>query len=314
MNRVPAHRLATILLLLVLPGSADPQNTAAGSGGELVATLAAGQAVIVSARHGVAVATVRREVEPASLPPLIVPLGGGAAAVLFGAVDWQSWPSRRAVLRLEQELPRLGAALAGQAPRLVPEQTVERAGAERLALALLEPLRAAAAGLHAPLDLPDGWPLLELLLVTRRDGTTTVWDLAYPVRQRNLRGDFWDTEVQRARIELRYPAPDSRPVLQIGYPQEEENFLARLLALPNLSGRLADVRQRLVTGKTGRLTLADAAEVLTLALHPSAASGAALLAEIRDEGGFQWVYAPPPESAERQAPASPSGPSLKRPD
>ncbi len=307
-----ARRFATVLLLLVLPAGAAPQNASSESGGELVATLAAGQAVIISARHGVAVATVRREVESASLPPAIVPLGGGAAAVVFGAVNWQSWPSLRSLLCIERELPRLGAALAGQAPRLVPEQTVERAGAERLALALLDPLRAAAAGLHAPLDLPEGWPLLELLLITRRDGTTTVWDLAYPVRQRNLRGDFWDTEVQRARIDLLYPAPDTRPVLEIGYPQDEQGFLARLLALPGLSGRLAEIRQRLISGKTGRLTLADAVEVLTLALHQPAASGAALLAEIRDEGGFQWIYAPA-EPADRQAPG-PSGPSLKRPD
>lgn len=317
MVRIPRRQWAvaalcvagTLVPQLGCPAAARGQQSDEDVNGEVVARLAAGHALIIEARQGLVLVSVGAELEPASWPPLLVPLGGHSAAVIFGAVDWSEPPGERHRLRLDQQVVRMGAPIITAQPRLQPEPNLDRGWVERLGLELLEPLRGVAARLHARLDVPDDWVLLDVLVVTRSEGQTSAWELRYRLRQRALRGDFWQTQVLRPQIEQRLPDKQVGSVLEVAYPGELAGP-----ALPRLIEAADEpTRKQLLAGRSRRLPLEEVLGVLKPALRTSAASGHALLAQLTDAHGFDWVYAPPDWLRPPDEKTESGAPTLRRP-
>jgi hypothetical protein len=270
---------------------------------ELVATLATGRATIISGRDGLVIATVGSAFEPDSLPPLIVPLGESAVAIVFGADDWQEPPpTNRTLLRLDQELPGLMHTAAAGSPSLTPSANFSQL--DQVALGALEPLRTAARNLHEQLHLPDNLPLAEIVLIRRtEDAQLVVWDISYWIHQTFWQENFWDTEVQRPRTMQIYPTKQDRSgILQVSYPPGG-NAPGLLEWLSQPTGglaqaigndpKLASAQKNIAHGKTGKIHMTELVPLVKTALEtmvPTADLKA--MAVIGDETGFSWMIQP----------------------
>jgi hypothetical protein len=308
--------------------AAAPQETEEQSENEeVVANLAAGQVEILVGHDGVAIGLVGNAFEPKSHPPLVAQLQTGQVAILLGAVDW-FYPTSNRRVRLDARLPRLvtGSSL-GATPRLggAPAGDLLR----EVGTVLLEPVRALAGSLHAPIALPGGTPLVELVVLSYREVEgARIGELDYQASQRELRGDYWQTLVDRPRpFELYPPASGSggRPI-ELSYPPDSSPGIAALLAKgePQMvavargTEALARVAKAIERGETQKVAARDLADFLRAALPAAAGKPApAAAVGVLDGAGFKWLV-PPPETEEPRAQEAggkarpPGAPSLEK--
>jgi hypothetical protein len=310
-------------LWLLLPTAAQAPIVAPVVGDEVVANLAAGRVVIYVAKDAIVIGLYEKRVEPETLPPTVVPLSGRRVGILLGATEWMLADSRTALLRLEQELPRIaGQATAG--PRLRQEQDADL---EAIGMALLEPLRTAVERLHHGVELGADEPLVELLLVGFAEGYgPEVWSLRYRIVQEPWRTDFWRTRILRPQytqlyppekgeprglIEFRYPADDSAPALA-----ELLGGDARLAALRSGNAPAARAAELAMKGESNKAAAEDAIVFVQAALNAVIAKDTALgIGVIRERTGFEWLLAPPRrvQRAEDEKPREPGAPTLRKP-
>ncbi|HVB34483.1 MAG TPA: hypothetical protein VNJ52_08955 [Patescibacteria group bacterium] len=290
--------------------------------GEVVATLATGRVTIISGQDGLIVAGVGNSFKPGSLPPLIVPLADGNVAVVLGADDWlEPPPAGRTLLRLDQQLPHLTRAMAGNAPSLNPVANITHL--DQMSLAVLEPLRAVARNLHTQLHLPQDLPLVELVLVRQTEQEPLlVWDVSYWIRQTFWQENFWDTEVERPRSIQLYPAKQDRSgIVQVSYPPGDTSpGLVAWLSHPTgrfaqaiqADPQLAQAQQEIASGRTKKIKMVQLVPLVKTALEtltPSTAVKA--LAAVDEKSGFAWVIRPPVSRAPVKRPAG--APTLEPP-
>jgi hypothetical protein len=291
---------------------------------ELLANLATGQVEIYVGRDGVAIGILGNAFEPESHPPLVAALGSARIAVLLGAVDW-FYPGSQQHVRLDARVARMSATLSAGRPRLSaqPAEDLDVIGTE-----LLEPLRKLAAGLHAPVVLPDRTPLLEIVLVSydRIEGAR-VRDLAYSFEQEPLRGDFYQTLVDRPQPFDLYPpahAGQTAPI-ELSYPPGSSPAIADLLAKndPRLApveiatAERVRVAKLLEQGKTAKVSSTELAEFLRAALPAVRMPGTIAAVALLNEMGLQWVLPPPetvqpPEKVAGEKPRPPGAPTLHK--
>jgi len=278
--------------------AAQPQ-TNEGEDEEVVANLAAGRAVILVGKDGIAVGTLESRAEADTRPPLIVPLGSYRIVVLLGAAEWITPGSTRPPLRMDIELRRAVSQVAG----FNKQQATETSDIEAVGIAFLEPLRAAAARLHRKLAWPAEEALVELLLVQYVGGYgPEVWSIRYSLEQEPLRGDFYRTHVPRPRYLQLYPPEKGHPhtLIEASYPQSGTPLplLADLLKrndprLARLRGadqQLAQAADRLDRGESQKLPADQCLQFLRAALNSVADENARqMIAVIHEEKGLEWV-------------------------
>jgi hypothetical protein len=308
----PFHRIGRLRLLCAagvllaiafatcLPRAATAQSRGGeDEGEEVVANLAAGRAVVLVGKDGIAVGTVEFHAEAETRPPLIVALGSRRVAILLGAAEWISPNTGRAPVRLDVELRKAAGPLGG----FRPEQATESSDIEGLGLAFLEPLRAAATRLHRKLAWPADELLAELLLVQYVEGYgPEVWSIRYSLEQDPMRGDFYNTRVPRPHYLQLYPPDKGQPhtLMETSYPRVGTPLLPladllkrndpRLARLRSADEELARVADRLDRGESQKLPVEACLNFLRAALNSVAEENTRqMVLVIREVKGIEWV-------------------------
>jgi hypothetical protein len=318
---------ALVTLLAGLAAWPEPAaQSTQQSGDEVVANLAAGRVAVLVAKDGIAVATAESQIEPGTLPPLIVPLGSLRVGVLLGPVEWVWTGTSRPPLRLDVELRRsaAGAGAASSKNYEMPATDIEKVG-----LGFLEPLRNAAAQLHAPLHLQPRELFTELMLVDYAPGYgPEVWSLRYRVEQEVLRGDFYRTAIHRPEYVQLYPPDKGQPktLLETRYPPNDpgEPLIvellkgndSRLAALRGADPGLGRAAELLDRGESQKIKIDDGLEFLRAAFQSVSPHDARqMIVVIKEQQGVEWVLgesalAPLTPSEKREG--QQSAPSLRK--
>ena len=269
------------------------------SAGEVVANLAAGRVAVLIAKDGLAVATAQSQIEPGTLPPLIVPLGSLRVAVLLGPVEW-TWPGTgRTPLRLDVALRQ---SAPGRRPAGRSDYAIQATDIETIGLAFLEPLRNAAALLHGPLRMQPHELFTEMLLVDYEPGYgPEAWSLRYRAEQELMRGDFYRTAVHRPEYVQLYPPDKGQPktLMETTYPPNDPNEPTILELLKANDSRLAFLgtdagmkraEDLLVRGESQKIKIEDGVELLRASFQTvTPRSSRQMILEISEQDGMKWV-------------------------
>ena len=304
---------------------------------EVVANLAAGRVIIAVFKDAILIASIENHIESDALPPAIIPISGRRAAILMGAISWNSPSPPVEWARLDRELPNLHANMAtAVAPHLGGTAVgAEAKDIEDIGEGLRIRLSAMMKKVHGQLDVPEGQPLIELVLADYQvDYGPEVWTLQYGIKQQIQRGDFWDTKIQRPRYSQLWPPEKTDPhtVIELHYPPEEKTPTLldllrqkdpRLAAISSSDAAMSAVADAILHGDTSKLLAAAAVPYFRAAFNTLVPAGASLsIAQIDHEQGFEWLLAPPPppappKNAQQQQPTQQDrpadAPSLLRP-
>jgi hypothetical protein len=276
---------------------------------EIVANLAAGRVVIAVVKEAILVGTVENPIEAGSHPPIPVPIATDRLGIVLGAVDWLSPSSHQQLARLDLELPRLRSHLVAPSPHIGAVQGGDEAtDIEAIGQGLLERLDQVAPDLHSKVDLADGQPLAELIVVDYLPGYgPEVWQLSYGIEQEEQDNDYWTTRVLRPAYLQFWPPEKGQPRTLVEFTYPTDNASPALLELlrqgdPRLEKitssdpKMAAVANRLLQGESNKISAADATQFLRAALDAIAPANAReTMASISEENGFAWILAPPPE-------------------
>jgi hypothetical protein len=112
---------------------------------EIVASLAGGRAIIHVANDAIVFAAIDHSLESNSVPPRVAAIDSRHIGILFGASEWQITAQPRPI-RLDRDIPHLGAIDPHTVPEGAPEQDLEQIG-----VAFLEKLRPLVSQLHHPI-------------------------------------------------------------------------------------------------------------------------------------------------------------------
>ena len=290
--------LAGLALFSPCASVARGQSTS-GEDEEVVANLAAGRAVILVGKDGIAVGTLEARAEADTRPPLIVPLGSFRVAVLLGAAEWVTPDMSRPPLRLDAELRRVAGLLPGHRK----DQATATSDIEQFGIAFLEPLRAVAARLHRQLNWPKDEVLVELLLVQYVEAYgPEVWSIRYTLEQEPMRGEFYNTRVPRPRYVQLYPPEKGQPhtLMESSYPRSGtplpllvdllKSNDPRMARLRSADAQLAHAAEQLDRGEGQKLPANEGLQFLRAALNSLAESKARQMAVlIRQREGLEWV-------------------------
>jgi len=283
-----------------LPASSTaPTPPPQQSADEVVANLAAGRVAVLIAKDGLAVATAQSQIEPGTLPPLIVPLSSLRIAVLLGPVEW-TWPGTgRTPLRLDVALRQSTPA---RRPANASNYAIPATDIETIGLSFLEPLRNAAALLHGPLHMQPHEVFTELLLVDYEPGYgPEAWSLRYRAEQELMRGDFYRTAVHRPEYVQLYPPDKGQPktLMETTYPPNDPNEPTILDLLKTSDSRLAFLaadsglkraEELLVRGESQKIKIEDGVELLRAAFQTVTPRGSRqMILKITEEDGMKWV-------------------------
>ena len=299
----PAVRalLATLPAVVAVFGArASAPRPAQQPTGEIVANLAAGRVAVLVAKDGIAVATAQSQIEPQTLPPLIVPLGSLRVGVLLGPAEWVSPSVGRPPLRLDAELARIGpmrASVNADAAAMAATDI------ENIGLNFLEPLRTVAARLHGPLQLQSQEWFTELMLVDYApDYGPEVWSLRYRADQMLLRDDFYRTSIHRPEYVQLYPPDKGQPktLIESTYPPHDPGEPPILDLLKSGDSRLAALRsadpgigraaELLLRGESRKIRIEDGLDLLSAAFQAVSPKGAKqMILEITEKDGMKWV-------------------------
>ena len=305
------------------------QNPSDQPGEEVVANLAAGRVVVAVVKDAILIAAVENPFEAQTHLPTPVPLSGQRAGILLGAVDWFSPSANIQIARLDRELPRLHGRVTVDAPKLSPAlEGTEATDIEFIGQGLGDRLNEVVKDLHAQLKLPEGEPLVELVVTDFVPGYgPEVWHVNYSFEQFPQRGDFWETRIPRPRylqdwppekgqpstlIEFDYPPSPSSPTLLDMLRQKDP----RLEKLSNSDSAMFSVASMLLKGSSNKIKVADATQFLRAAIHAiSPPNSRETMASIGLESGFSWIVQPPnePKPAIQQKERPADAPTLIKP-
>jgi len=304
---------------------------------EVVADLAAGRVILAVFKDAILIASIENHIEPDALAPAIVPLGGRRAAILLGAISWNSPSPPVEWARLDTEIPNLHAHMA---IAITPHMQGSAAGEEAKDIedvgeGLRIRLSAMMKKVHGQLDVPEDQPLIELVLADYQvDYGAEVWTLQYGLTQQPERGEFWDTKIQRPRYAQLWPPEKTAPhtVMEVQYPPSGEKSSTlldllrqkdpRLQAISQSDPQMAAVANTVLSGDTSKLLQAAAVPYFRACFNVLTPANATLaIALIDHEQGFQWLLAPPPpppraknaQQPEQDQERPPGAPSLLKP-
>jgi hypothetical protein len=332
------HRIFVTIFLagitLVFWFSREPralaQNPSDQPGEEVIANLAAGRVVIAVVKDTILIATVENPFEAQTHPPTPVPLSGQRAGVILGAVDWFSPSSKVQIARLDRDLPRVHGHVKPQGPKLqAGMEGSEATDIEFVGEGLADRLNEVVKNLHAKMDLPQGEPLVQLVIADFILGYgPEVWHVDYSIEQFPQRGDFWETRVPRPRFLQDWPPEKGQPstLIEFDYPPgvTSPSLLEmlrqkdpRLQKLSDSDSNMAAVASMLLRGASNKIKAPDATQFLRAAIQAiSPANSRETMASIGLESGFAWIVQPPnePKPALQQKEQRPAdAPTLLKP-
>lgn len=297
---------------------------------EVVVNQAAGRVVIAVVKGAILIGTAENQIEPGTHPPIPVNLSSVRAGVLLGAVDWTSPSLQKELGRLDHELPQIRSYMPGadNDPHLSQGGASQEASdIEAIGKPLKERLGALAGDIHSDLDWPSTDPVLQLVLADYVEGYgPEVWQLSYALEQEQQMGDYWVTNIGEPTY-LQYWPPekgDPRSLIEFDYPQK--NAPPSLLDLlrqkdPRLQGliqgdaKMADTANKFLAGDSMKILPGDATQFLRAALGAITPPNVPqTMAIIKQETGFDWILAPPPEPKAPQGSRPSGAPSLAHPE
>lgn len=297
---------------------------------EVVVNQAAGRVVIAVVKGAILIGTAENPVEPGTHVPNPVNLSSVRAGVLLGAVDWTSPSLQKDLGRLDHELPQIRSYIPGadNNPHLAQAGANQEASdIEAIGKPLKERLGALAGDIHGELDWPSSDPVLQLILADYVEGYgPEVWQLSYTLDQEQQKGDYWVTNIGDPTY-LQYWPPekgDPHSLIEFDYPQKSEApSLLDLLRKkdPRLQGliqgdaKMADTANKFLAGDSMKIMPGDATQFLRAVLGAITPPNIPqTMAIIKQETGFEWILAPPPEPKAPKSPRSAGVPSLAHPE
>lgn len=313
--------------------SAAAQDVSEAPGEEVVANLAAGRVILLVTKDAILIATIENPIEAQTHVPAPVQMSGLRAGILLGAEDWFSPSSRREIARLDRELPRLRAAVAGGGAPAGPSLSgagsndKEAVDLEVIGEGVRQRASEIAAELHGKIDLPPGEPFLQAILADYISGYgPEIWQLSYSLEQQEERSDYWTTTVTHPVYEQFYPPEKGQPhtLVEFAYPPASSPTLLDLLkqndprfaSLRGSDPKIAEAMDRVLDGQAQKLPAADAIQFLRAAIELLAPPKARVtFAQISEQDGFSWILPPPAEPKPRleQPEREPGAPSLVHP-
>jgi hypothetical protein len=310
------RRFFLILLLPLFSVPVGAQENAAPTD-ETVANLAAGRVVVAVVKNAILVATVENPFEAETRPPTPVELATARLGILLGPVFWWSPTSKVALASLDQELPGLHSHLLAAVPHLEAEQgDTEASDVESIGQGLLERLSNVAQNLHGKVDVAASEPLLRLVVADYLPGYgPEIWQLDYGMKQQEEQAGYWTTRVlkpaylqfwppekghPRTLVEFAYPL-DPAPESLLDLLRQKDPRLQKVTSDP----KMAQVASQLLGGESNKISAADATQFLRAALDATAPPKAReTMAIITEEGGCDWILAPPAEPKTNGAPTT----------
>jgi len=301
--------VAAVISAFVSEPHARAQNSTDQPGEEVIANLAAGRVIVAVVKDAILIATVENPFEAQTHPPTPVPLSGDRAGVILGAVDWFSPSSRVQIARLDHDLPRVHGHVKPQGPRLqAGVEGNEATDIEFVGEGLGDRLNEVVKNLHAKMDLPEGEPLVELVIADFIPGYgPEVWHVNYSIEQFPQRGDFWETRVPRPQFLQDWPPEKEEPrtLIEFDYPpaltiptmlEMLRQKDPRLEKLSNSDSVMASVSSMLLKGISNKIPTADATQFLRAAIGTiSPPKARQTMAVIGFQSGFTWILQPPSE-------------------
>ena len=305
------------------------QNPTDQPGEEVIANLAAGRVIVAVVKDAILIATVENPFEAQTHPPTPVPLSGDRAGVILGAVDWFSPSSKVQIARLDHDLPRVHGHVKPQGPRLqAGVEGNEATDIEFVGEGLADRLNEVVKNLHAKMELPEGEPLVQLMIADVIPGYgPEVWHVNYSIEQFPQRGDFWETRVPRPHFLQDWPPEKEEPrtLIEFDYPpalttptiiEMLRQKDPRLEKLSSSDPVMASVASMLLKGISNKIATADATQFLRAALNAVSPSNARqTMATIGFQSGFTWILQPPtepkPNLQQKERPAD--APTLLKP-
>jgi hypothetical protein len=319
----------TVILCLSYDPRALAQNPSDQPGQEVVANLAAGRVVVAVVKDAILIATVENPFEAQTHTPTPVPLSGQRAGVLLGAIDWFSPSASIQIARLDRELPRLHGRVSIDNPKLSPAlEGTEATDIVSIGQGLGDRLNEVVKDLHAQMKLPEGEPLVELVVADIAPGYgPEVWHVDYSFEQYPQRGDFWETRIPRPRYLQDWPPEKGQPrtLMEFDYPpgmisptllEMLRQKDPRLEKLSISDSTMFSVASMLLNGSSNKIKAADATQFLRAAIQAiSPPNSRETMASIGLESGFAWIVQPPnePKPAVQQKERPADAPTLIKP-
>lgn len=318
-----------VIALSICPLGTEAQDRSDTPIEETVANLAAGRVVIAVVRDAILVGTIENPIEAETRPPVPVEINSTRLGVILGAVEWSSPSTQQEIARLDQELPHLRSHSIASSPHLAGAEGGDEAiDIEAIGQGLLDRLNDIAKNLHGKIVLPPNEPLAELIIADYLPAYgAEVWQLDYTIKQQEEQADYWTTRVLRPRYSQLYPPEKGQPRTLVEFAYPPESAPPTLLELlrqkdPRLEkirasdAKMAEVADQFLQGTSNKALAADATQFLRAALDAIAPPNAReTMAIIRQQTGFEWILAPPPEPVHpgRKPLRPPDAPTLVRP-
>ena len=240
-------------------------------------------------------------------PPAIVPLGTGRIGVVMGATDWTRNDAKPTLL--DEQLPTL-VKQAFTATKKVDPLNPSADDIESIGISILEYLRPWVSDIHYKLDLGKDDPIVEILLAGYTQGYgPEIWDLRYRVQQKNLVGDYWETQPLRPAYYQLYPPEKGEPktFIEAQYPARVEPLgLLRATQSDPAVGRMGSSSPAvtaavasIVKGESVKADTRSAEDFMRLAIPAlaGAQSKKMTMAAINEQSNFQWVLGPEGQAA-----------------
>jgi hypothetical protein len=250
--------------------------------------------------------------------PAIVPLGTGRIGVVMGATDWTRNDAKPTLF--DEQLPTL-VKQAFASTKKVDPLNPSADDIESIGISILEYLRPWVSDIHYKLDLGKDDPMVEILLAGYTQGYgPEIWDLRYRVQQKNLTGDYWETQPLRPAYYQLYPPEKGEPktFIEAQYPARVEPLgLLRATqadpAVSRISSSSPDVIAAvasIVKGESVKANTRPAEDFMRLSIPALAGAQSKMtMAAINEQANFQWVLAPEGQVA----PPPRTGPQPDRP-
>ena len=274
---------------------------------EIVANLAGGRAIIHVTNSAIVFAAIDHPLESKSVPPRVAAIDSRHIGILFGASEWQVTSQPRPI-RLDRDIPHLGAIDPHTVPEGAPEQDLEQIG-----VAFLEKLRPLVSQLHHPIELKPDEPLFQMVLIgyAPRDYGPEIWLIEYQIEQTSAgtRGDFLQTHILRPRFTQLYPPEKHQPktIVEVRVPSDlpdvpllgliQQNTPA-IARLRSSDPRMNKVAEQIQKGEAQKADPAAAGDFLRAALPILAGDAHFFLGSMTESGRFEWIV-PPDEPREK---------------
>jgi hypothetical protein len=296
------------------------QDEANGAVEEIAVNESAGRAIIAVVQGAILIGTIENPIEAETRLPVPVEVSSERVGIILGAVDWNSPSSQKNLARLDLDLPHVQYSSVADAPHLgAAVQGAEASDVEAIGKPLRDRIAGVAGSIHSDLHWPPGDPLVDLVIADYLVGYgPEVWQVTYALRQEQQHGDFWVTNVERPVYAQIWPPEKGQPhtLMEFAYPpQSAPPSLLEMLRRkdPKLEplfhgdARISDTANRILAGESSKIPAGDATQFLRAALDLiKPANARETVALIREDSGFRWILAPPPEPKKPAAAELPS--------